>query len=296
MFIDHNSRQGKVGASSWIDMVSTQEIAFDQAHRIGEGRSAEVFADTSGQVLKLYKAKWGRSLAEKEFIAASFAHSHGLRVPAPLGIIEREGRSGVLFERIDGKTVLEHFKGSPIGLLGAMRQLAHIQNGIHKIVNPPLPNQQDALRVQVSRARVPAWLKQTTLAVLDRLPDGDNLCHGDLHPENALYTPDGLVVIDWEKSTAGHPAADVARTELVIRSGRAGTVGGWVKTAELIVRARLADFYVWQYCRLSGIRREDINAWRLPMIVARLAGQAAANEEDLQAEARELGSRFAHLI
>ena len=277
-------------------MVSTQEFAFDQAHRIGEGRSAEVFVENSGQILKLYKAKWGKSLAEKEFMATSFAHSQGLRVPAPLGIIERQGRSGVLFEHIDGKTVLEHFKRSPVGMLGALRQLAHIQIGIHKIVNAPLPNQQDALRVQVSRARVPAWLKQTTLAVLDRLPDGDNLCHGDLHPENALYTPDGLVVIDWEKSTAGHPAADVARTELIIRSGRTSAVNAWGKAADAQMRARLADFYVWTYCRLSGIDKRDIHAWRLPMIVARLSGQAAANEEDLQAEARRLGNQFAHLI
>lgn len=277
-------------------MVSTQESVFDQAQRIGEGRSAEVFVEKSGQILKLYKARWGKSLAEKEFVATSFAHSQGLRVPAPLGIIERQGRSGVLFEHIDGKTVLEHFRRNPVGLLGALRQLAHIQIGIHTIVNAPLPNQQDALRVQVSRARVPAWLKQTTLAVLDRLPDGDNLCHGDLHPENALYTPDGLVVIDWEKSTAGHPAADVARTELILRSGRTGAVNAWAKAADAQIRARLADFYVWTYCRLSGLDRRDIDAWRLPMIVARLSGQAAPNEDDLQAEAMRLGNHFAHLI
>jgi aminoglycoside phosphotransferase (APT) family kinase protein len=277
-------------------MVLTQEIALDQARRIGEGRSAEVFVEKSGQILKLYKARWGKSLAEREFVATSYAHSQGLRVPAPLGVIERQGRSGVLFEHIDGKTVLDHFKRSPVGLLGALRQLARFQVGIHTIVDAPLPNQQDALRVQVSRARVPAWLKQTTLAVLDRLPDGDNLCHGDLHPENALYTPDGLVVIDWEKSTAGHPAADVARTELILRSGRTGAVNAWGQAVDTQIRARLADFYVWTYCRLSGIDRRDIDAWRLPMIVARLSGQAAANEEDLQAEARELGGRFAHLI
>ncbi|MHC1999547.1 phosphotransferase family protein [Methylobacterium sp. CM6241] len=277
-------------------MSATQEIAFEQADRVGEGRSAEVFADRSGRIIKLYKAKWGKSLAEKEFAATSFAHSHGLRVPAALGIIERDGRTGVIFEHIHGKTVLEQYNRSPLGMLGALRQLAYIQHSIHKVGKPPLPSQQDAIRIQVLRARVPPWLKQTTLAVLDRLPDGDRLCHGDLHPENVLHTSNGLVVIDWEKSTSGHPAADVARTDLIIRSGRVGKTRTLRRAASRIIRKALAEFYIWQYCRLSMISREDVMAWRLPMLVARLSGQVATNEHEIQAEASELGTQFAHLI
>ncbi|WP_419952337.1 phosphotransferase family protein [Methylobacterium sp.] len=277
-------------------MSATPEIAFEQAHHVGEGRSAEVFADRSGRVLKLYKAKWGKQLAKKEFVATSFARSHGLRVPAPLGIIEQDGRSGVIFEHIYGKTVLEHFKNNPLGMLGALRKLAVIQYRIHKIENPPLPDQQDAIRIQVSRARVPSWLKQTTLVVLDRLPDGNRLCHGDLHPENVLYTSEGLVVIDWEKSTSGHPAADVARTDLIIRCGRVGETRTLRKAIDRIIRKALAEFYIRQYCQLSMISRQDVMAWRLPMLVARLSGQVAANEHEIQAEASELGTQFAHLV
>src|SRR5262249_32610054 len=57
------------------------------------------------------------------------------------------------------------------------------------------------------------------LAMLEALPDGDRLCHGDFHPANVLVGRNGPAVIDWTGATRGDPAADLARTRLLLQAG-----------------------------------------------------------------------------
>ncbi|TMA37195.1 MAG: aminoglycoside phosphotransferase family protein, partial [Deltaproteobacteria bacterium] len=44
--------------------------------------------------------------------------------------------------------------------------------------------------------------------MLETLPDGDQLCHGDMHPGNIMLSRRGPMVIDWTNARRGHPAAD----------------------------------------------------------------------------------------
>ncbi len=55
--------------------------------------------------------------------------------------------------------------------------------------------------------------KKKLFAVIESLPDGDRLCHGDLHPENVMVDEEGeLMVIDWLTAGKGCLEADLART------------------------------------------------------------------------------------
>jgi len=53
---------------------------------------------------------------------------------------------------------------------------------------------------------------------IKKLPEGNNLCHGDFHPENVLFENDEYYVIDWMTGMQGNIAADVARTEMIIQN------------------------------------------------------------------------------
>src|SRR5437588_451136 len=62
-----------------------------------------------------------------------------------------------------------------------------------------------------------ADLVSYALGVLEGLPAGDRLCHGDFHPGNLMGTWEAPVVIDWGNASRGEPLADVARTEFLHR-------------------------------------------------------------------------------
>ncbi len=54
------------------------------------------------------------------------------------------------------------------------------------------------MRVSITEAAVPPdeW-KSKAHTMLNALPDGDFLCHGDFHPDNVMMTSGDPVLIDW---------------------------------------------------------------------------------------------------
>jgi aminoglycoside phosphotransferase (APT) family kinase protein len=136
-----------------------------------------------------------------------------------------------------------------------------------------LPSQREELSRQI---RGPAALsdaqKAGALAALERLPDGDAVCHNDLHLNNVVVTPSrGPVVIDWILAAQGHPLSDVARTCLLLRLGDVPAN----PLAAATLRASRAAFeraYLAAYFRLRPGSAAEVRAWELP-VAAALAGR-----------------------
>lgn len=248
---------------------------------LDSGLSSELFADGPDRVLKLYRVPFEPAAIENEFRASALAHRHGLPVAQPFAILDRGERRGILFERVHGAPMLRQHAGNPIWILWSLRQLARIQLAIHAVPAEGLPVQHARLRDEIGWARLPEAVRDRVLAVLEGLPAGSALCHGDIHPGNVLYMGGTLRIIDWQKASAGNPAADVARTELMIRYGRIGRLppGG-----RLIVRALrdlAAAWYVRSYRAASGMPRSEIVAWHLPVMAARLCARRTDKDEEI---------------
>jgi hypothetical protein len=73
----------------------------------GQGRTAEIYAWGTNQILKLFRSGWPLAAAEQEAQISRTVHELGLPVPATAGLIEVEGRHGIVFERIDGPSMLQ---------------------------------------------------------------------------------------------------------------------------------------------------------------------------------------------
>jgi tRNA A-37 threonylcarbamoyl transferase component Bud32 len=258
---------------------------------IGVGRSAEVYRYGVDHVLKLYKVPWEPTAVVNEFKAASQAYRHGLSTPEPMMVLERDGRTGIVFERLEGGTLLDAGLRHPLNFLHQVDRLVQMQQAINAHEVEDLPYQEEVARFQIGGARVSDCVKRAALATLEQLPRGTRLCHGDLHLENVICSNRGLSAVDWQKATAGHPAGDVARTALMLRYGSLN-VGGLARYLPLnVIRAALARFYVERYCQLSGISRCHVSAWMLPVMVMRLFGQVAANEDEVREAAERLSGQ-----
>jgi aminoglycoside phosphotransferase (APT) family kinase protein len=140
---------------------------------------------------------------------------------------------------------------------------------MHAQALPELPSQRQQLRHLIGEADVPESTRQEAFQHLDDLPDGQMLCHGDYHPENVLMTRAGPVIIDWFTATCGHPLADVARTSLLLQAAEPpdSPMTQWLLAS---ARAVVHRAYLRRYLRQSRVRPEDVAAWRLPIVVARL--------------------------
>ncbi len=184
---------------------------------IASGATAEVLAWKDGQILKLFRERSPYHVHELAATRAAFAA--GLRVPAVIdGLIEVEDREGIVFERVNGPTMARYLEDHPNSAIECASQMADLHVEIHQREVSDILELGEVLAWAIDRADgLTPGIRKAVLGVLDRLPGGTALCHGDFHPHNIIMAAQGPVAIDWAVGAWGNPLADFARTWLISR-------------------------------------------------------------------------------
>lgn len=222
---------------------------------IGSGRVADAYV-YGDRVLKLYHP--GRNRQDAFFEAAMLAvlEPHGLPVPRVYEAGAYDGRWGLVMDRIAGETLGAQATADPALAPVVLDEMVRLQRQLHAASEPRLRSLKARLAHNITQAPSLALeVKQRRLAALTDLPDGERICHGDLHPFNIIGAPGKAVVIDWLDVTAGAPAADACRSYLLLRLGAPG----------------VAERYLDGYVRHSGVARDTILAWLPTLAAARLS-------------------------
>jgi uncharacterized protein (TIGR02172 family) len=248
---------------------------------IAEGRTAEIFAWEDGYILKLLRPGFPPHLIEQEERITSAIVQAGIPAPKIYGLIEVNGRPGILYERIDGPSLIGLIEQHPLRLRKHAGLLARLHVALHTHTVAGLPRQKDILAWQVQEAAVlSAAVRNSVLRLLDRLPDGDSLCHNDFHPLNVLMGPGGPVIIDWESASLGSPCADVARTSLTVALARPaqGFPNFWMKKVAEFYLPAFISTYLARYRSFANDRLPDLRAWQTVQAAAKVQDEAPANQ------------------
>lgn len=242
--------------------------------RLAEGREAEVFLHGDGLVLKLWREPGYALRREREAAALGVLGSAGLPAPQVHEVVTVDGRPGLVVDRVPGVSLLDEVGANPLLFDRVARAMAEAHAAMHEVVAPAaLPSLKDELRERIEAAEpLPPELRPSVLAVLDALPDGDRLCHGDLHPGNMLGSAAGSVVIDWGDASRGDPLGDVVRSAVLMRVGEPPP--GSPRLIRLLARgggSLLSARYVAHYRKQRDVDMADFARWRAVRSAARLA-------------------------
>jgi tRNA A-37 threonylcarbamoyl transferase component Bud32 len=240
---------------------------------IGRGRTADIYRWGSERVLKLYKEDMPGHVVQQEYNLTRAACTAGLPVPETYELVEIDGLHGIIFKRLEGPSLLNSIAMHPWKMVAHARQLAELHVRIHACVAlPELPSQRQAVeKAIISSQDLSQALKEKILARLAVLPEGNALCHGDFHPDNILMTARGPVIIDWMTATRGNPLADVCRTSILLQTG--GLPAGaplHMRVLLPILRFMLEEIYFYRYTQLCPASRQQVAAWQIPLMAARL--------------------------
>ena len=238
---------------------------------IGLGRTAEIYAWKAGYILKLFHEWVSLRAIEHEASMARLAHQAGLPSPAVEEIVNLDGRYGLVYERVLGVSMLKSLSSQPWALLRYACLLAELQAMVHTIdAFPDLLSQHQRLRDRIlAAALLPSEVRQTALQTLETLPMGNQLCHGDFHPDNVLITDKGPIIIDWIDATCGYPLADVARSSLLLQMAvlPQNTPLQWLHN---VARVWFHRLYLKRYFQLRPGDQRELSIWRLVNAAARL--------------------------
>ena len=238
---------------------------------IGSGRYADTYEWNDDQVVKLFKRGLPEYLAKREFVATRVLHDAGLPVPETYGVVTVDKRNGVVLERIEGPSMQDRLNVDPHPRMDVVtryaRTLAELHASIHEHKVARLPSQRRTLVEDIRHAKIPdGGTRSRVLEILGDLPDGDAACHNDLHPKNVIMSTYGPVIVDCLTASMGNPAADVARSLLVMEAGQE-----WDSTRVRELRRHFRSAYLLKYCFLGHIWPEEVHQWRVPIAAARLA-------------------------
>lgn len=253
--------------------------------KIAEGRTAEVFAWGDDRVLKLYRAEFERRQPERELRLGQRLQELDLPAPAAYSVEEVDGRYGVVFERVDGETMLQVLAYRLWRLRSYGRQLAELQWEIHQQPGEGLPDLHERLgNYLASTDNLSESQRERGLAIFERLPRGDRLCHADFHPDNVLMAKSGPVIIDWESARCGNPLADFSQTRMELElAALPPHLPLWQKGLARTLRSSFARLFARRYLQLAQPDRHEVEGWTTLTAVARL-GEGIPEERALLLE------------
>lgn len=183
------------------------------------GRTSEVFAFGTDSVVKVPRPDVPRDWPEIEAASTTAVHALGLPTPEVGGLIEVNGVQAIVFERIVGPSMWQLIIDQPRDAAALGRDLGEIHQEILASGLPAgLPGAVDRMVTKIDTVEQLTEAERSEgTDLVESLPRGAALLHGDLHPGNVLMSGAGPVVIDWFDAAIGHPVSDAVRSSLLLR-------------------------------------------------------------------------------
>jgi Ser/Thr protein kinase RdoA (MazF antagonist) len=224
--------------------------------KIGEGAFSDVHAWAPGQVVKLFKAGVSRRLSRHEARVTRAVFAAGGPALAVLDEVTLEGRFGIVFDRLDGPTLLQLLRSGAMTPAQTGAILASLYMSVHKTPPPPdvLSLRDWLAALRLSGGSIPKHIATGILTLIERLRPGGGLCHADLHPGNVIMTTDGPRLVDWTGAVRAPAAFDLACCQILLSEIAPEVVDDPQRPRAVNAAAQS------EYARLAGISRAVLTA------------------------------------
>lgn len=238
--------------------------------------------EDSNKVLKLFNF-YGKSEAENEVRMTKTASEAGLPCPVVYGdVIEMNDRLGFYMEKIRGQAFANqgiYGFGSDAKKLSEEFARFHVKLHEKEGVEMPLRFKDVAAASIRNSTVLSVDERMKVLDLLDSLPDGDRVYHGDFHPGNVMRRDDTgeLVIVDWVRAMTGHPLADVARASAILSTAWMEFFPGIRRFVRSAIRS-FSQRYEEAYFENSEFEPADIEPWRVVVAGMRIGEIQAKNK------------------
>lgn len=232
---------------------------------IGVGNTATVYEWEEGKVLKLFYQGYPIEAIEREFHNAKAIEHMVFAKPKAYEIIFCEERIGIVYDKVNGESLLDWvMKTHDVQQCASYMAKLHKAILLNSINN--VPNYKEFLKYNIENTpSINSKKREEVLQKLDKLLDGDTLCHGDFHPGNILISHGDTMVIDFMNVCHGDFLYDVARTVFLVEYT---PVPIEVDDREILLQLKktLSDLYLMQ----MNVTREMIQDYLSVIIEARV--------------------------
>lgn len=175
------------------------------------------------------------------------------KVPAFEEITKVDGKTAIVYEWIEGKTLQELMDENPKEVDKYIEQMVDLQIEVHTLRSAKISKLKDYLKRSIEGLDMIDDVKKFELLQrLESMPKHVKLCHGEFSPENIIINDKGVFIVDWLKAKQGNASADVAKTYLNFCLNH---------------HTELAEKYIKLYCAKTNTAIKYVQDW-LPIVAA----------------------------
>jgi aminoglycoside phosphotransferase (APT) family kinase protein len=205
-----------------------------------------------GKVYKVMGPEYPASDVFNEALNLAAVGETQLKVPKIAGVSKIDGQWTLVWEYIEGTTLLNLMEKEPGRFDEFLSRFVDIQLEIHRYSATRLPVLIDKMHRKIRASGLDVATRYELHTRLDSMPRHTKLCHGDFNPSNVVITQnDEAYIIDWSHASQGNASADAAQTWLILRFYQDFFYGN----------RDTAEQYLTLFCEKSGTPRQYVEKW-----------------------------------
>ena len=214
------------GFSKIIQMTKAlRKVDLSKCEKIGAGGNGAVYRISEDEIVKVNFNPDTYETLEEELAKAKEAFFLGVPTAISFDMVDcGEGKKGVVYEIIKSSTLGENIQKDPSRMEELTEKYIEQINFLHSIHtdNPVYGSAKDSYRKQVEAASKYLTEEEGELLnlILEALPEGDRLVHGDAHPKNIMIQNGEMLWIDMEGMSVGHPIYDLISIAVILNGMR----------------------------------------------------------------------------
>lgn len=157
-----------------------------------------------------------------------------------------ENREGIIYEKIEGKTLLNIMLEDAVNLDKYLKMFVNLHLDLIAHHSQKVLSYKEYIIAMLKNKKIN---DSTIFDSIKAMPDDDCLLHGDFHPNNILVMPNGtLVIIDFMNVCYGPALYDIARTYFLIKQFDGDLAGRYLKEIDvsendIIKYVHIIEFY-----------------------------------------------------
>jgi len=240
--------------------------------RVAQGGQADIYDYGDGKVLRVPRRPRDYDRIRYEYSVYSLLSGSNIKAPKAYELVEVNNAPAIIMERIQGISMIDQIKKWPFLARRKTVDLAEMHVGLLKqTANESITNGKDKARFCINGSpNLAEDTKKELLDVLERLPGGNFLCHGDFHPGNILHSHRVDYIIDWSGASRGDFVCDIAHTYVLLKVvPRVPGISALMHAVQKRIGNAMAGVYLRTIEKSVSINLETFSRWVLIMAAER---------------------------